>query len=506
MNSVATAKNSTTHRLWAMAARVYRLSRSVVSLSRHRSSGARPRLGLALLAGVISVSLSTEFALSRTWYIKADGSGDAPTIQAGIDSAVVGDVVLVAPGEYDDTLHVNIDGLAKVANAHLTKDITLRSELGGTSARIDGSQSDIGFLVTGVGSNAEIVGFEFTFTPMPGGGCVTLATNPVSVAHRAQAGPIGKAAIWCDNAACRITENVIHDAEADTGIHVKNSSVTITGNTIVAVGFGVNVEETADVLVSGNTFTNCAVAVSAFNSAPRVLDNIIQRVGAFACRGIECVSAGPANVYAPVITGNTIDGMQNEAVWCHTVSPVVTGNVVRNCYGVDFNYCGDVSFTGNLAVGNSHGVYLFGTPNGTVEGNTFDGNGVAVGVQEGSNPTIVRNIVYSGTVGIECTGLSVPVNPVISCNNVFGASGNLYSGTCADQTGVNGNFSADPEFCGIPGSGNYYLQSDSPCAPGNHPGGESCGTIGAFGIKCSTVTTKAATWGSVKNLFRKKGE
>jgi parallel beta-helix repeat protein len=326
----------------------------------------------------------------------------------------------------------------------------------------------------------------------------------VSVARQAQAGPIGKAAIWCESSACRITENFIHDAEADTGIHVKNSSVTITGNTFVAVGFGVNVEETADVLVSGNTFTNCAAAVSAFNSAPRVLDNIIQRVGAFACRGIECASTGPANAYAPVVSGNTIIGMQNEAVWCHTVSPVISNNVVRNCYGTNLNYCGNVSFTGNLVVGNSHGVYLFGTPNGTVEGNTFDGNGAGVGVQEGSNPTIVRNIVHGGTVGIECTELSIPVNPVISCNNVFGASVSNYSGTCADQTGVNGNFSADPEFCGIPGSGNYYLQSDSPCAPGNHPDGGSCATIGAYAIGCSTVPVKSATWGGVKSLFRTK--
>jgi hypothetical protein len=29
-------------------------------------------------------------AQARTWYVKSDGTGDAPTIQAGIDSAAVG--------------------------------------------------------------------------------------------------------------------------------------------------------------------------------------------------------------------------------------------------------------------------------------------------------------------------------------------------------------------------------------------------------------------------------
>jgi len=46
------------------------------------------------------------------------------------------------------------------------------------------------------------------------------------------------------------------------------------------------------------------------------------------------------------------------------------------------------------------------------------------------------------------------------------------------------------------------LQADSPCAPGNHPDGMDCGTIGALGVECGTVKAKAVTWGSVKALYR----
>nr|MBN2277291.1 thrombospondin type 3 repeat-containing protein [candidate division Zixibacteria bacterium] len=44
-----------------------------------------------------------------TWYVKADGGGDAPTIQAAIDSATHGDIILVAPGIYTGEGNRNID-------------------------------------------------------------------------------------------------------------------------------------------------------------------------------------------------------------------------------------------------------------------------------------------------------------------------------------------------------------------------------------------------------------
>ena len=39
-------------------------------------------------------------AESRTWYVKPDGTGEAPTIQAAVDSARAGDVVVLAAGLY----------------------------------------------------------------------------------------------------------------------------------------------------------------------------------------------------------------------------------------------------------------------------------------------------------------------------------------------------------------------------------------------------------------------
>ena len=55
---------------------------------------------------VVALLLFPTISLGRTWYIKADGTGDAPTIQAGVDSAGVQDTVLVAAGTYYERVSV----------------------------------------------------------------------------------------------------------------------------------------------------------------------------------------------------------------------------------------------------------------------------------------------------------------------------------------------------------------------------------------------------------------
>jgi len=65
----------------------------------------------------------------------------------------------------------------------------------------------------------------------------------------------------------------------------------------------------------------------------------------------------------------------------------------------------------------------------------------------------------------------------------------------------NFNFSLDPQFCGIPGSGNYFLQSASPCLPENNPYGLPV-LVGPLPQGCGTVRVEQRTWGGVKALFR----
>lgn len=68
-------------------------------------------------------------ANARTWHIQPDGTGDAPTIDAAIDSSVAGDVIELACGTYRE------EGLV------IKSGITIRSETGQPDcATIEGRQ------------------------------------------------------------------------------------------------------------------------------------------------------------------------------------------------------------------------------------------------------------------------------------------------------------------------------------------------------------------------------
>ena len=101
-----------------------------------------------VLAVVLAVSLVPVHSAARTWHIYPDGSGDARTIPAGIDSAVSGDTVLVGCGVYHEY------------DVEMKSGITLRSETGEAECvSIEAYQQDRVFCCQDVDSAASIEGF-----------------------------------------------------------------------------------------------------------------------------------------------------------------------------------------------------------------------------------------------------------------------------------------------------------------------------------------------------------
>lgn len=180
-----------------------------------------------------------------------------------------------------------------------------------------------------------------------------------------------------------------------------------------------------------------------------------------------------------------------------------------------------------------------------IEDNIIHSNAIeAIGLNQSSEVVIRRNLIYSNQRGISCVesgGIQIIENTIayhsgsqaygiyldsaflgntvrnnIICNNdaIFGVTqdnsifecNNIFNNTVNldSYIGVDGNFAEDPQFCSMTPNmnGNFYLQSDSPCMPGNHPDGNACGLIGSRANGCGVTGTEERSWGEIKKLMK----
>ncbi len=188
-----------------------------------------------------------------------------------------------------------------------------------------------------------------------------------------------------------------------------------------------------------------------------------------------------------VLDGFTIkNGLANKGggIQIDTASPTI-------------RYC---VITGCLANANGGGIYVKkGDPqiyNNTIDGNNCvivgGGGGVTLGAQ--SHAKLWQNIICNSVGGgaIACVGAMTGTQ--LSCNDVYANGGG--DAVCY---GTPTNFASDPLYCGIAGSGNFFLQQTSPCAASYSP---CAASVGAFGVQCQVTATQSVTWGSVKNMYR----
>lgn len=212
--------------------------------------------------------------------------------------------------------------------------------------------------------------------------------------------------------------------------------------------------------------------------------------------GIYC---GNSNVLIKnnIITDNWCS--TGGAIACHDYasawSPTIENNLIHT---------NSAWVTGGIDIINSSPIIR----NNTIVNNYSSDGPSAIRIAGGSShPVISNNIIVNNASGWSEGGAVASGTPedqiTFECNDVWNNSPYNYQGTISDQTGINGNISLDPLFCGIPGSNNYYLQENSPCAPSNVP--EFCnGSItGCFPVNCY-VAVEERSWGDIKKLFNKK--
>jgi hypothetical protein len=191
----------------------------------------------------------------------------------------------------------------------------------------------------------------------------------------------------------------------------------------------------------------------------------------------------------------------------------IRDNSALSLGGGIFGYAVSSTIELNVIAGNAAGadggICCLASPAPHIAQNTIVGNssneGGQIGLGEGCSPTVDHNIVACNQSG---TGLSCNWDcaPTLLCNDIWGNCKGNYAGACADQTGINGNISADPIFCSLPG-GIYALASASPAL------NQDCGFMGALSVSmCDSTGTpscdcpigvKRNSWGDIKSLYNK---
>jgi hypothetical protein len=341
---------------------------------------------------------------------------DKPTIQAGIDFAVTGDIVQVAAGTYNE--RIDFKGKA----------ITVRSAAGPATTFIDGQQ--LGPVVqfhTGEGQGSILRGF-------------TIRNGKASSNTSTQNG----GGVRIADSSPRIINNVITNNLACTygaGISISFGSPLISGNTI-----------------SNNAQSGCSggngggISVSA-GGTTQITNNTIQNNTHTSGGGIAISGGGSTVVSNNTISGNTayFDGGGVQIVNLSDVllqQNRITGNTAPRGAGIYW-----------LVPSGSRGPRLVNNTiaenNATSQGSGIFADGYDIQVQ------LVNNIIVakSGQTAVYCGNFNDLNPPSFSRNDVYAPAGTTYGGICVNQTGFNGNISANPLFA----AGTYYLQAGSPC-------------------------------------------
>ncbi len=244
---------------------------------------------------------------------------DQPTIQAGINAASNGDIVLVAAGTYTGTGNKNLDFGGK--------SIALGGENGAPVTIIDCQGSGRGLLFdSGETAQASVNGFTIrngvapgTFPNNSGGGIYCNGGSPTiagCVIENNSAG-WGGGGIHCNNASPVILDNIIQNNTAGYagGIGVVAGNPQIIGNTIVSNqgarfdGGGVYLRNSTSAELDGNTiagnFCNWnGGGVFLIGSSPLITNNVIlDNQAGDDGGGIYC-----QNFSSPRIVNNTIAG------------------------------------------------------------------------------------------------------------------------------------------------------------------------------------------------------
>lgn len=429
-------------------------------------------LGLAAILLLVSTS---------SWAIERYVPSQYASIQAAVDAANSGDVIIVAPGTYSDNVHQPPADTTRCVVV-MKSGITLRGYGTGRTI-IDVNGRGRGIYCSGV-NNAVIEDLTVreAFAAVFGAGILCRAGSNLTIRN-------------CEVTAC-----------TDGGIICLDSSPAITNcwltNNAGKQGGGLSIEvgslslgsspQVRGCMITGNQApSGGGVFVSGFSSHPTFQQCYIANnfINLDTGNGGGVNATGTAvNMSDCSILNNTANGtgggFNTEEGQITLTNCLIQGNTTTTLSsGGGGFYAGynsdiiltDCTVTHNTALGTDDGAgggglgasscYTLVLRQCTFARNSAandDGGGVAF---YGLNPVVDKCILaFNGPgAGMFC---GIDAVPTVSCTDLFGNTGG--DAICGVNAGF--NFSQDPRFCNSSGD-DYRLQAGSPCLPGLHPQG-----------------------------------
>jgi hypothetical protein len=337
-----------------------------------------------------------------------------PTIQAGINAAVNGDTVLVAPGTYVE----NINFLGKA--------ITVKSSGGSSVTIINGNGlAPVAAFVTSEGAKSVLSGF-------------TLENGLATFAFQYQGGGVS-----ISFASPTIRNNVITTSNANDGdgggIGIYWGSPIVTGNLITnnSAAFG------GGVAVVGS-------------STAQFLRNTIRNNTAGDGAGFELNGASNTLIEDNTIVNNSAGSGQGGGLYMANESDeIIVQNVIaQNTAGSGSQIFSQVpqSITGFVLINNTIASAANGTADAAVFADGFN-----------ANAQLINNIIFAtgSEAGLLCNPVYQDGPPVVQYNDAISATQVSYGDSCSGFAGQNGNISASPQFVNA-AKENYRLLKTSP--------------------------------------------
>lgn len=491
----------------------------------------------ALLLAALAAVTSPGPASGRSWLVLLDGSGDAPTIQAAVDSAAAeGDSILVGSGAYYQAVLINNKSLVMRSLEGRDQTTIIGIPGGSTALKLTGSGTKkiVGLALSGTrGADGlgtfELCKFEFSsigaIVPSGQSGNYTsclFAQNGkgfsgrgtfVSCEFRGNWGTGGASGGPSSYSDCVFTENTGVGVSA-TGSTVTNCQISgnhDTGASATGSSFTncqISGSGGAGVKTSGGTctFTDCdisdnaGVGLIANGDIPpptvitRLTNCTVSRNGYYGIEGTGSSGTFPiASVTVEctntTVSDNSAGGLLGSGyVSFNMIGCEISGNAgpAGSSFVLNLTRC---VVWGNAGFMKVTGVWLSSGSLAMTE-STYHANGLGIWAEPDitqsvpGRVTINRSIV-SGTLagrGVpQCSSSEYPqLTLSVGCSDIFGNAG---GNDVCPEAGSN-NFSLDALFCDAAG-GDFHLNPSSPCAPGNSPSG--CNLIGALPVGCQIV-------------------